>query len=91
VDNPVDNVWTAFPPLWITHFEPTLETINAMAAPYTDGPIAALRRIAFLLERSRAETYKVKAFRAAAATRSRSAFARAPCASCRVSGRRPPR
>lgn len=32
------------------------------------GPVAALRRIAFLLERSRAETYKVKAFRGAAAT-----------------------
>jgi putative hydrolase len=39
-----------------------------MPAAYTDGPVAALRRIAFLLERSRAETYKVKAFRAAAAT-----------------------
>ena len=38
------------------------------AAAYVDGPVAALRRIAFLLERSRAETYKVKAFRAAAAT-----------------------
>jgi putative hydrolase len=37
-------------------------------AAYDDGPVAALRRIAFLLERSRAETYKVKAFRAAAAT-----------------------
>jgi len=37
-------------------------------SPYEDGPVAALRRIAFLLERSRAETYKVKAFRAAAAT-----------------------
>jgi putative hydrolase len=35
---------------------------------YDGGPIAALRRIAFLLERSRAETYKVKAFRAAAET-----------------------
>jgi putative hydrolase len=35
---------------------------------YTEGPVAALRRIAFLLERSRAETYKVKAFRSAAAT-----------------------
>ena len=37
-------------------------------ASYDGGPVAALRRIAFLLERSRAETYKVKAFRAAAAT-----------------------
>ncbi len=36
--------------------------------PYSGGPVAALRRIAFLLERSRAETYKVKAYRAAAAT-----------------------
>ena len=36
--------------------------------PYDAGPVAALRRIAFLLERSRAETYKVKAFRAAADT-----------------------
>jgi putative hydrolase len=36
--------------------------------PYDAGPVAALRRIAFLLERSRAETYKVKAFRAAAET-----------------------
>ena len=35
---------------------------------YTAGPVAALRRIAFLLERGRQETYKVKAFRAAAAT-----------------------
>ena len=35
---------------------------------YDGRPVAALRRIAFLLERSRAETYKVKAFRAAAET-----------------------
>lgn len=35
---------------------------------YAPGPVAALRRIAFLLERSRAESYKVKAFRAAAET-----------------------
>jgi putative hydrolase len=35
---------------------------------YQAGPVAALRRIAFLLERGRQETYKVKAFRAAAAT-----------------------
>jgi putative hydrolase len=39
-----------------------------MADSSPHGPVAALRRIAFLLERSRAETYKVKAFRSAAAT-----------------------
>jgi putative hydrolase len=39
-----------------------------MPETYAGGPVNALRRIAFLLERSRAETYKVKAFRAAADT-----------------------
>jgi putative hydrolase len=34
---------------------------------YDGGPVAALRRIGFLLERGREDTYKVKAFRGAAA------------------------
>ena len=37
------------------------------AGGFTAGPVAALRRIAFLLERGREDTYKIKAFRAAAA------------------------
>jgi putative hydrolase len=35
--------------------------------PYDGSPVAALRRIAFLLERGRAETFKVQAYRKAAA------------------------
>jgi len=35
--------------------------------PYDRGPVAALRRIGFLLERGREETFKVKAYRNAAA------------------------
>ena len=38
-----------------------------MAEAYDGGPVAALRRIGFLLERGREETYKVKAYRNAAA------------------------
>jgi putative hydrolase len=34
---------------------------------YDGGPVSALRRIAFLLERGREDTYKVKAYRTAAA------------------------
>src|ERR1700712_697554 len=49
-----------------------MDTVSPQAAgadgSYDGRPVAALRRIAFLLERSRAETYKVKAFRAAADT-----------------------
>jgi putative hydrolase len=36
--------------------------------PYDAGPVAALRRIAFLMERGREETRRVQAFRKAAAT-----------------------
>ena len=36
--------------------------------PYDGGPVAALRRVAFLMERGREETRRVQAFRNAAAT-----------------------
>jgi putative hydrolase len=38
------------------------------AAAYRQGPVAALRRVAFLMERGREETRRVRAFRNAAAT-----------------------
>jgi putative hydrolase len=38
-----------------------------VAETYERGPVAALRRIGFLLERGREETYKVRAYRTAAA------------------------
>ena len=46
----------------------TQTTSGAQAPRPPIEPAAALRRIAFLLERTRADTYKVKAFRSAAAT-----------------------
>src|SRR4051812_27622564 len=65
-------MWTGGAALWISPDGLPIGDNHPMAPPtpdaYADGPVAALRRIAFLLERSRAETYKVKAFRAAAAT-----------------------
>ena len=61
-------MWTPASVLWIQD-RPCDDGVvsEPEAQGYDDGPVAALRRIAFLLERSRAETYKVKAFRGAAA------------------------
>jgi putative hydrolase len=41
--------------------------VGGVAEAYDGGPVAALRRIGFLLERGREETYKVRAYRNAAA------------------------
>src|SRR6195952_2837412 len=74
VENPVDPVVEHAPGVvdqtWCGRI---IDMVSPQAGGAADGeydgrPVAALRRIAFLLERSRAETYKVKAFRAAAET-----------------------
>ncbi len=41
--------------------------VTSAGDPYDGSPVAALRRIAFLLERGRADTFKVQAYRKAAA------------------------
>lgn len=48
------------------NYEEIVEVVG-VSERYDGGPVAALRRIAFLLERGREETYKVKAYRNAAA------------------------
>src|SRR3954447_12369312 len=42
--------------------------MSPQRTPYDAGPVAALRRVAFLMERGREETRRVRAFRNAAAT-----------------------
>src|SRR3954468_11814528 len=42
--------------------------MSPQRTPYDGGPVAALRRVAFLMERGREETRRVRAFRNAAAT-----------------------
>jgi len=48
------------------NYEEIVEVVG-VSERYDGGPVTALRRIAFLLERGREETYKVKAYRNAAA------------------------
>ncbi len=47
--------------------EPTIEMTDTTAQDWPHGPVAALRRIAFLMERQREETRRIEAFRKAAA------------------------
>ena len=68
MENLGDNLWTARAGLWSPGGADTMACMSERDQGWDQGPVAALRRIAFLLERTQQETYKVKAYRSAAET-----------------------